>query len=297
MADWDGLDEFVAVAETGSFTRAASRLGSSVAHVSRQVKAREARTGVRLLQRTTRKVSLTEEGHVYLAHCRQILDALTAADAALADLQHTPTGHLRLSAPVSFGEKYLAPIISEFAIAHPKLTIDLNLNNQRVDLIDESIDVAIRLGPLENAQLIAKQLGERQPIICASPTYLSRHGQPHTPAELAQHNCLLGTLDYWRATIEGRAHSLPVSGSLRCNNGPALREAARAGLGLVQLPDYYIRDDLKRGELVEILPSYAPKREGIWALYPSNRRLSPKVRLLIDYLEAHLAASLARSHE
>lgn len=292
MADWQGLDEFVAVAETGSFTRAAKRLGTSVAHVSRQVKARESRTGARLLQRTTRKVSLTEEGRIYLAHCRQILDALKAADAALADLQHTPTGHLRLSAPVSFGEKYLAPLISAFALDHPQLSVDVNLTNQRVDLIDESIDIAIRLGPLDNVPFIAKQLGERQPIICASPSYLSRHGQPHTPAELTQHNCLLGTLDYWRVTIDGRAQSLPVSGSLRCNNGPALRQAACAGLGLVQLPDYYLHEHLERGALVEVLPHYAPEREGIWALYPDNRRLSPKVRLLISYLETHLSAYL-----
>jgi len=292
MADWEGIDEFVAVAETGSFTRAAKRLGTSVAHVSRRVKARETRTGIRLLQRTTRKVSLTEEGHVYLAHCRQILDALKAADTALAKLQHTPTGHLRLSAPVSFGEKYLAPLICAFALDQPKLTIDLNLNNQRVDLIDESIDVAIRIGPLEDARLIAKPLAERQLIICASPSYLSRHGQPHTPAELAQHNCLLGTLDYWRMNIEGRAHSLLVSGSLRCNNGPALQEAACLGLGLVQLPDYYVKDKLARGTLVEVLASYAPKREGVWALYSTNRRLSPKVKLLIAHLEQHLPQSL-----
>ncbi|WP_041521719.1 LysR family transcriptional regulator [Gilvimarinus agarilyticus] len=289
MADWAGINEFVAVAETGSFTRASQRLGSSVAHISRQVKAREQRMGVSLLMRTTRKVSLTEEGRVYHQHCRQILDALAAADSALANLQHTPTGHLRLTAPVSFGEKYLAPLISEFAQRYPGLSIDLQLSNQRLDLIDESIDLAVRIGLLEDEQLIPRKLAERQPMVCASPEYLARHGQPHTPSELAHHNCLLGTLDYWRFTINGRAQNLPVNGSLRCNNGPALRSAACQGLGLVQLPDYYLQSELANGELVEVLSAYAPAKEGIWALYPANRRLSPKVQLLVDYLEKQLA--------
>lgn len=289
MADWEGINEFVAVAETGSFTRAANRLGSSVAHISRQVKAREQRMGVSLLQRTTRKVTLTEEGRVYHQHCRQILDALTAADSELANLQHTPTGHLRLTAPVSFGEKYLAPLISEFAQRYPSLNIDLQLSNQRLDLIDESIDLAVRIGLLEDEQLIPRKLAERQPMVCAAPEYLARHGQPHTPNELAHHNCLLGTLDYWRFSINGRAQNLPVSGSLRCNNGPALRNAACQGLGLVQLPDYYLQRELDSGKLIEVLSAYAPAKEGIWALYPANRRLSPKVQLLVDYLEVHLA--------
>ncbi|WP_049723296.1 LysR substrate-binding domain-containing protein [Gilvimarinus polysaccharolyticus] len=288
MADWEGINEFIAVAETGSFTRAAERLGSSVAHVSRRIKAREQRMGTSLLQRTTRKVSLTEEGRIYYQHCRQILDALTAADSELANLQHTPTGHLRVTAPVSFGEKYVAPLVSAFAQAHPGLTIDLNLSNQRLDLIDESIDLAIRLGPLKNEQLIAKKLAERQPIVCASPEYLAQHGQPHTPAELSTHNCLLGTLDVWRFSEAGRAFTVPVKGNLRCNNGPALRDAARNGLGVVQLPDYYLQQALATGQLIELLHRYAPAREGIWALYPPNRRLSPKVQRLISYLELNL---------
>ena len=288
MINWEGINEFVAVAEGGSFTAAADKLGLSIAHVSRRIKAREARMNIRLLNRTTRKVSLTEEGQVFYQHCRQILDALAGAENALDDLQSSPTGALRMTAPVSFGDTYIAPLVNDFARQHPKLRVDLKLTNQRLDIMDEALDLAVRLGPLEDSRLIARRLGERAPIVCAAPQYLARAGQPHTLNELSEHNCLLGTLDYWRFRDNGRARTIRVSGSLRCNSGPSLLDAARKGLGLVQLPDYYLRADLDAGKLVPLLQTYAPEREGIWALYPPTRRLSPKVRLLVHHLETQL---------
>lgn len=169
MNPWEGIAEFVAVCETGSFTAAAQRLGSSVAHISRSIKARERRMNTRLLERTTRKVSMTEEGRVFYQHGRQILDAISSAENALADLQTSPTGILRMTAPVSFGEQYIAPLVNDFALQHPKLHIDLTLTNRRLDLMDEGLDLAIRLGPLEDSRLIARRLAERTPIVCASP--------------------------------------------------------------------------------------------------------------------------------
>ncbi|MDO3388471.1 LysR family transcriptional regulator [Gilvimarinus sp. SDUM040013] len=288
MSSWEGITEFVAVSETGSFTAAAQRLGTSIAHISRRVKEREQRMNTRLLDRTTRKVSLTEEGQVFYQHCRQILDAINTAENALADLQTSPTGILRMTAPVSFGEKYIAPLVNDFALLHPKLRIDLTLSNQRLDLMDEGLDLAVRLGPLEDARLIARRLAERTPRVCASPEYLQRFGTPHTLSELNDHNCLLGTLDYWRFNESGRARSIRVSGSLRCNNGPSLVNAALKGLGLIQLPDYYLSAALRQKQLMAVLQTYTPEREGIWALYPPTRRLSPKVRLLVHHLEMHV---------
>lgn len=288
MVDWEGINEFVAVSETGSFTAAAHRLGLSIAHVSRRIKARESRMNTRLLHRTTRKVTLTEEGQMFYQHCRQILDALASAENTLADLQASPSGILRITAPVSFGEKYIAPLINDFALQHPRLTLDLRLNNRRLDLMDEGLDLAIRLGPLEDSRLIARQLAERTPIVCAAPSYLAHFGQPHTLGELSHHNCLLGTLDYWRFREGEKSRTIRVHGSLRCNNGPSLLDAARKGLGLVQLPDYYVRDDIAERRLIPVLEAYTPEREGIWALYPPTRRLSPKVRLLVHHLEEQL---------
>lgn len=288
MADWEGINEFVAVAESASFTNAARRLGTSVANVSRRVSALETRLDAKLLHRTTRQVSLTEEGRIYHHHCRQVLESLEEAERAVSHLHTKPVGQLRLTAPLSYGEKYIAPLVNEFALAHPALQIELMLTNQKLDLVDEGLDLAIRLGVLEDSRLMARKLSTRAQFVCASPDYLARHGQPHTLSELDKHNCLLGTLDYWRFEEEGKARNIRVKGRLRCNSGPALVDAALRGLGLVQLPDYYVSTPIERGELVPLLTQYHPQSEGIWALYPYNRHLSSKVRLLIDFLAQRL---------
>lgn len=284
MADWEGVKEFVAVAETTSFTVAAQRLDASVAHVSRQVAKLENRLDVRLFHRTTRKVTTTEEGRVYYHHCRQVLDNLEEAERAITSLQNQPSGKLRMTAPVSYGEKYLAPLVNDFLLKHPRLDVDMLLTNQRLDLIEEGVDLAIRLGVLEDARLVARKLGSREQRLCASPDYLARYGEPHTLSELASHSCLLGTLDYWRFNDNGKVRTIKVKGRLHCSSGPALRDAALKGLGLVQLPDYYVSDHLRSGALVNVLDAFRPPEEGIWALYSPNRHLSPKVRLLIDFL-------------
>lgn len=288
MADWEGITEFVAVAETESFTAAAKRLGTSVANVSRQIQALENRLSTKLFHRTTRKVSATEEGNVFYQHCRQVLDGLADAERALTSLQTKPSGKLKVTAPLSYGEKFIAPLISDFAIKYPDLEIEMHLSNQQFDLIENGFDLAIRLGVLEDSSLVAKKLADRKQYVCASPSYLAQYGQPHTLQELAAHNCLLGTLDYWRFEEDRKQRNIRVKGNLRCNNGPALRDAALKGVGIVQLPDYYVDQYFESGELVPLLNKQCQGVEGIWAVYPSNRFLSTKVKTLIDFLASNL---------
>ena len=288
MQAWEGVNEFVAVAETESFTQAGGRLGISTAQVSRQVGALERRLDTKLLYRTTRKVSLTAEGALYYRHCRQVLDGLDEAERALSSLKGTPQGLLKLTAPVAYGEKYILPIVNDFMLNHPSVEIDIELTNRQVNLIDSGIDLAIRIGKLADSSLIAKRVSQRKNYVCAAPEYLMRYGEPHTLSELSRHNCLLGNYDYWRFIDQGRERQVKVNGTLRCNTGHGLRDAALKGIGLAQLPNYYISQDLDAGTLIPLLSAYQEPNEGVWALYPQNRHLSPKVRLMVDFLTEHL---------
>ena len=240
MFNWEGVSEFVAVSETESFTKAAARLGISTAQVSRQVSALETRLAAKLFHRTTRKVSVTEVGRVYYQHCRQVLDGLDEAERAITNLQTTPRGLLKITAPVTYGEGTIAPLINDFLTLYPELEVQMNLTNLKVDLVDQGYDLAIRLGQLEDSSMMAKRLGARTQFVCASPSYVATYGLPHTLSELDQHNCLIGTLDYWRFQEKGKARNVRVKGNLSCNSGHALVDAAIKGLGIIQLPDYYV---------------------------------------------------------
>ncbi|WP_159737232.1 LysR family transcriptional regulator [Vibrio atypicus] len=288
MANWEGVSEFVGVAETQSFTAAAKKLDTSVAQISRRVSALEERLAVKLFNRTTRKVSLTEAGQLYYQQCKHLVEGLELAELAVTQMQSTPKGLLKVTAPVTYGEQHLAPLLHQFLEIHPQVDLDLMLTNQKLDLIEMGVDVAIRLGRLQDSSLIAKRLSTRQLYVCASPKYLERYGEPHTLSELSKHECLVGSVDYWRFRDAKGEKSLRVSGRIHCNSGFALLDAAKRGLGLVQLPDDYVQTALDSGELVEVLSDYRDEREGIWALYPQNRNLSPKVRLLIDFLAERL---------
>ncbi|MFB9213814.1 LysR family transcriptional regulator [Vibrio sinaloensis] len=289
MANWEGVSEFVGVAETQSFTAAAKKLDTSVAQVSRRISSLEERLAVKLFNRTTRRVSLTEAGQLYYQQCKQLVEGLELAELAVTQMQSTPKGLLKVTAPVTFGEQQLAPLLHQFLERYPQVDLDLMLTNQKLDLIEMGVDVAIRLGRLQDSSLIAKRLSSRQLFVCASPSYLEQYGEPHTLSELSHHQCLVGSVDYWRFRDSKSEKSLRVSGRIHCNSGYALLDAAIRGLGLVQLPDYYVQPALESGELVEVLSNYRDEREGIWALYPQNRNLSPKVRLLIDYLAEQLS--------
>jgi len=289
MFNWEGVSEFVAVAEAESFTKAAKRLGISTAQVSRQVSALETRMATKLFHRTTRKVSVSEVGRIYYQHCRQVLDGLEEAERAITNLQSTPRGLLKITAPVTYGERTLAPLVNDFIAKYPELEVKISLTNQKVDLIDEGYDLAIRLGQLEDSSMMAKRLGSRTQYACASPGYVSTFGIPHSLSELEQHNCLLGTLDYWRFQENGKTKNVRVKGNLSCNSGHALVDAAIKGIGIIQLPDYYVLPFLEDGQLIPLLEQNRQPDEGIWALYPHNRHLSPKVRMLLDYLSEALS--------
>lgn len=288
MFNWEGVSEFAAVAETESFTAAGKRLGISTAQVSRQIGALEARLAVKLFYRTTRKVSITDTGQIYYNHCRQVLDGLAEAERAITDLQQTPKGKLNLTAPVTFGERRIAPLVNDFVARYPELEVNLVLTNQVLDLVAERYDLAIRLGQLEDSTMMAKRLSSRIHYVCASPDYLVAHGVPYTLSELNQHNCLQGMLDYWRFEEKGMPRHIRVNGNLRCNSGWGLVDAALKGIGIIQLPDYYVHTQMDTGQLVPILAKFRAPDEGIWAIYPHNRHLSPKVRLLLDHFSQSL---------
>lgn len=289
MTSWEGVNEFVAVVETASFTHAAGKLGVSVAQVSRQVSALERRLATKLLYRTTRRVSVTEAGQIYYQHCRQVLDALEEAERSLTELQQVPTGKLRITAPVTYGEAAIAPLVNDFVARYPTLEVDMRLTNQKLDLVAEGFDLAVRLGKLEDSSMMAKRLASRSLHVCAAPSYLSAHGTPHSLPELDQHNCLQGNLDYWRFQDQGKPRTVRITGSIKCDSGRALLDAALKGIGIVQLPDYYVQQALDDGDLIPLLTHYREDDDGIWAVYPHNRHLSPKVRLLLDFFNESLS--------
>lgn len=285
---WEGITEFVAVAEVGSFTQAAKQLGISTAQVSRQVSALEQRLKVKLLYRTTRKVSLSHEGQLFHQHCRGVLDGLEAAERAVTNLQTRAQGKIKLTAPATYGVKKLVPLINRFAQDYPDIEIEAYFTNQQIDLLEEGYDIAVRVGVLRDSSFIARRLTERSVHVCGAPEYLTCHGVPNSLHALSAHNCLLGNLDFWRFHNAGREQKVRVSGSLRYNSGEALLDAALRGLGLVQLPDYYVQQHLDSGRLQLLLTDYEVGDQGVWAVYPQNRQLSPRIRLLVDYLAEHL---------
>lgn len=287
--NFDGISEFVYVAETTSFTQAAKKLNISTAHVSRRITALEQRLNVKLLYRTTRKVSLTQEGQLFYQHCRSVLDGIEEAERVVTNLQQKPQGHIKLTAPVTYGEQKILPLVNDFIQQHNEVQVSAYLSNQKVDMVEQGFDLAIRLGKLADSTLMAKKLGSRTNYLCASPQYLEQYGMPHSLSELNDHSCLLGTLDYWRFKVAGKEKTIKVKGSLRYNNGTGLTDAALKGLGIVQLPDYYVKDFIAQGKLLPLLSQFQEADEGIWAVYPHNRQLSPKIRALVDYLSEHLA--------
>ena len=286
--NWQGINEFVAVAETQSFSLAAKNLAISTAQVSRQVSALEKRLQVKLFYRTTRKVSLTQEAQLFYQHCRHLLDGLETAEQAITNLQRNPQGKIKLSVPVTYGEQKILPLVNDFVALYSEIEVTTELNNNRVDLVDGGFDLAIRLGQLQDSSLIAKQLSQRSNYVCVSEGYIKKHGQPHSLSELKHHNCLLGTRDYWRFKEQGKEKNIRVKGNIRCNSGVALVDAALKGIGIVQLPDYYLQPYIESGQLVAILDQFREPAEGIWAVYPQNRYLSPKIRLLVEYLLVNL---------
>src|SRR5690554_1686168 len=281
---------FVRAASAGSLSAAARHSGMSPAMATKHVNALEARLGVKLFHRTTRRLSLTEPGSDYLEACQRILADIDEAEAAVASQRIKATGLLRMNVPLSFGMRYVAPLIAEFSHRHPEVTVELGLSDAQLDLIAGNWDLAIRIGRLADSPLQTRQLGDSCMMVCAAPAYLDRRGIPRTVAELAQHNCLSYTLsamqnrEQWVFGARGEVR-VPITGDLIANNGDALLAAALTGQGIIYQPHFIVCEALRRGELVALeLDKPAMELGGIHVLYPPDRRPPAKVRVMIDYL-------------
>lgn len=293
---------FAKVVEAGSFTAAAGQLGLSKSAVSKAVSALEDRLGARLLNRTTRRLALTEVGRAFYERCARIVAEAEEAELAVTHLQDSPRGTLRVNAPVSFGVLHLGPALAAFMPTVPELKVDLAFTDRYVDLIEEGVDVAIRIaGDLVDSSLIARKLADNEMVVAASPAYWDRAGRPGRPEELAGHRCI--TYAYSRnpnewpfADPDGRRYTVRVSGDLHTNNGDVSLCAAVAGLGVIRLPRFICGPKLASGELEAVLADAAPPRAAIYAIYPHNRHLSAKVRVFVDFLRARFGEKCDWDH-
>lgn len=286
----ENLRIFTTVAEAQSFTVAADKLGLSRAVVSKAVIDLERSLGARLLERTTRRVKLNEVGAAYYEKCIRVLADLEEADQSVRQLHDQARGTLRVNAPLSFGILHLKPVITSYLSSYPEVSLSLTLNDRFVDLIDEGVDVAIRVAQLEDSSLVARRIAPARRVLCASPAYLERHGVPRTPADLGGHLCLpYGTAarhEDWKLRGPDGEHTVRVAGRLSSNNGDMLHCAAAGGLGIALLPTFIVGPDLQDGQLQVVLPEYTPSELSIYAVYPPNRHLAAKVRAFIDVLVA-----------
>ena len=284
------MQMFVRVVETGSFSKAAREFGTTQPTVTKQVAAIEARLKVRLLNRNTRGVSLSEAGALYYEKCRLIVQDVEAADLVVRDRQDTAQGQLRVGTSVAFGRRVVVPLVLEFMARHPQVQLDLSFDDRYTDLVARGIDVAIRMGKLADSSLGARHLGVNPWLLVAAPRYLKAQGLPKRPADLAAHHALVYSSvqgnDVWRLQpARGDALTVPVSGRLRSNNLSAVLAAARAGMGIAALPCYVAADSLASGHLLEVLKGYSLPAQEIHAVYPSPKRLPGKVRVFVAFLQ------------
>jgi DNA-binding transcriptional LysR family regulator len=294
------MEAFVRVVESGTFVAAAERLGLSTSSLSRLVAELEQHLGARLLNRTTRRLSLTESGQSYYERCVTLLADLAEAEALAGQSAAEPRGTIRLTCSFSMAEQRVAAAIATFAERHTQMKFELVVSDRIVDLVEEGFDLAVRVGSVGSDRLVARRLGAMRLVLCAAPAYLQRHGVPRAPDDLVRFNAL--TYAYasaprvWRfADAAGNQHEVRVGGSLHSNSGDALRSAAIEGLGIVYEPGFLLGDALRFGKLVPLLPEYKGVGGEIWAVYPSRRHLSMKVRLFVDHLARLFAEADALS--
>lgn len=284
------FEVFVAVVGKGGFAKAADALNTSPANVTRYVAELEAYLGTRLLNRTSRRLSLTEAGQTLFDRGRLILDEVAELEALAGAAAVRPRGRLRINAPVSFGIRHLAPLWPRFMALHPDVSLEIALIDRVVDIVEEGYDLAIRISRAGSQSHVARRLAVSRNLICASPGYIAQHGQPESPQDLAaNHRCILythaTTPDEWSLTDEGgREQVVRLQEAMSCNNGDTARMAALDGIGIIRQPTFLISDDLRAGRLVPLLPGYRSPDIDIVALYPSRRHLSAKVRVMVDFL-------------
>jgi len=288
MDKFQEMQSFVAVVNAGSFVKAADALDTSKAAVSRHVAELEQRIGTRLLNRTTRKLSLTDDGQAFYHRCVEILEAVDDAETDLSARSGEASGRVRVSAPVTFGIQYLAPLWGKFLALHPKVTLDVSLSDRTVDLVEEGYDLAIRIGNTPHPTLIGRKLAASRVVLCASPVYLEKHGEPRHPHELAGHDVI--SYSYWISRDEWRFMGpqgpveVTVRSRLYANSGDTCRAAALEHQGIILQPDFLVWEDLRAGRLKELMPEYRSEELSIHVLYASRKQLPLKLRHLIDFL-------------
>ena len=294
METLSDIASFVQVVNSGSFTAAAERLGVSKSIVSKHVSRLEEHLGARLLNRTTRRLSLTEVGELFYARATRGLHELAEAEAAVSQLQEAPRGTLKLNVPMSFGILHVAPAMPAFLSRYPDLQLDMRLDDRKLDLVEDGFDVAIRIADLPDSSLVAVRLARCRHVVCASPAYLHRFGEPKAPDDLRKHNAL--TFSYqdspsqWQFTgADGKTLQVPVCGNIRMNNSLALREALLSGCGIALTPSFVVGPDLQAGRLRGVLADYRAREVSIYAIYPERRHLSPKVRAFIQFMAEHIS--------
>ena len=292
------MTAFAAVVETGSFVRAAQRLATSTSTLSRQVAELERHLGARLLNRTTRKLSLTESGQAFYERAVQLLADLEEIEGLASSSAATPRGTVRLTCSHAMGVQRIAPAIASFVARYPEVRFEVSVSDRIADLVEEGFDLAIRIGQIGSDQLVARRLGTMRLLVCAAAAYLKSHGTPRRPADLARHAVLSYAYSpnprVWRlADRQGRHHDVRVSGPLHSTSGDLTIAAAIAGLGVIFEPDFMVKPALDAGLLVRVLPQYESAPGDIWAVYPSRRHLSAKVRLFVDHVARQFAAPSA----
>lgn len=291
----DGMRAFCAVAQEGSFTGAARRLGLSTRLVSKYVRQLEERLKVQLFNRTTRSVSLTDVGQAYFQRAETLLEEFDEVESAVQDRHGTPAGRIRMTAPTSFGEDRLPAMLASFLARYPDIRVDLDLSNRNYSLVEEGFDLAIRIGSPPDSTMMARRLAPMRVVTCATPDYLANHGRPADPLALATHNCIIdtniGTAPSWPYQVDGRTVSVRVSGQFYVNTPRAACEMALEGLGIVLCPYYVAGPFVEAGRLDVLFADQEYYDFGVYALYPHNRHLTGRIRLLVD----HLAACLAQS--
>ncbi len=298
-----GMEVFSKVATTGSLSGAARALGMSQTMATKHIGALEGRLGVKLVHRTTRKITLNEAGRRYLESVERILSELSEADAMAAAERMEVGGTLRVNAPVSFGVREIVPLFAELSDLHPALSVDLGLSDRTVDLVEEGWDVAIRIGKIEDQTLMARRIARCRMLVAASPSYLAKHSIPTSISDLGSHNCLGYTLsssvgpDRWRFGLDGSI-IVPVTGNLHANNGDALVAAALASQGIIYQPTFLVGDEIRAGRLVPVpLDQQLMELPGVFAIYASNRRPPAKVRAFIDFLAGKFSPAPRWDHD
>ncbi len=287
--DLNEIVVFARVVEKGSFTAAAESLGVPKSNVSRKIRHLEQRLGTTLLRRTTRKLFLTDTGATYFRHAQRVVAEMSAAETALRQMQSAPRGTLRIAVSVEFGEAFLGAVVTDYLHRYPKVRVELIMSNNLPDTLEDGIDLAVRVGPLADSSLMARQLGSLRRVLCASPSYLARRGTPTSPLALTEHDCLLFPADardgrIWQLTGPNGLIEVPITGRMVANNLAVIHQAALAGTGIAQLPRFRSADDIRSGELVPILCQWVPPMVDVHVVYPPDPYPLPKISAFIGRL-------------